>query len=86
LGIKVSTKPYKWNELTKLQHYRNAIAHHDGEVTLDNIRFLGPLGYKEGQSLEISFTELGESMQLVRETAMRLAKDFEIALETKGLS
>src|SRR4029077_4036617 len=58
--ITVPTK--EWNQLKKLQVFRNAIVHQQGIVTHANERFLSPYGYEIGKSLNVTFTDVKENI------------------------
>ena len=68
IGISLNTATFKWDEIRKLQLFRNAIAHHGGLVMTDHATRLKSYGYKVGDTIRIDKSCFHSSVELVRET------------------
>jgi hypothetical protein len=91
LGI---TLPKTWDQIVKLNRFRDAIAHQGGVVTSDNESRLKHYGYKdklkyhaykEGDWLTVSINDVRKSIKLVQDTADLLTTDYIKALRKKRL-
>jgi hypothetical protein len=54
LAIDLRAHPGTYRALNKLREIRNAIVHHEGRVTRENICKLRPYGFKEVGPIDIS--------------------------------
>lgn len=84
IGIRLTEDPFDWENLRKLHTFRNAIAHQDGWVTDENIKYLRNYGYKKvGQPIEITEKYFQESLDLVTKSCDELVKQYNAVRGTK---
>jgi hypothetical protein len=86
IDVNVSDKRFRWGDVEKLQHLRNAIVHQGGLVTAENLNNLRPYGYKEGQTVVIASAYVEESIELVQEVSQEIAHASVAFFERKGFA
>jgi hypothetical protein len=88
LGVNMA---FDWTELDKLHAFRNAIAHHNGWVTPQNIKSLGKIKKADGttygysECIEVSETYVRGTVQLVRETSIEFYGRYVGTLKNYGI-
>src|SRR5664280_556511 len=76
LDIDVCSEPYQWDNLIRLQRYRNAIAHQGGRVTESNYRALSAYNHKIGEKLDVTLHYVQQVSRLTGETVRQVSRDY----------
>jgi hypothetical protein len=85
VGIDLTSPPFEWSKIRKLQAYRNAIAHQGGFVTDDNLSRLRSYGYtKEGQRIKISDAYFRSAVDLVKSSSTDVVKEYSKTLRKRS--